>query len=403
VTDVGAFVATEEDPARAFRAPMAPYDPYYLPPPEYPEARATPRPAPATQPASENIAAWMASPYATGQGLARGGLAAADSKYGEAASELAPMALGAFVPLPGIKRLEAAGLRERGGWGSSDALRKAEELWTKSPALTPSPDVWRETGWTPGHTWGMDARGCITAPPVSYVSTEHMDLQRPTHFGIKGDPAWQGPWKRVVGGIDDLLTADPQLANIPTFAVTNGAGKYSGGNRPNRNLHNLNSPLSGPPLAIEATAPDQQALRSILAHEQDHALEGAPLPNGLWRAGDKPIYGTRAQKLAQERVAQLRGQLNDLTAKPYSKAEADALRAQIDDWDEKARYIAPQTADYFNSRWERRAREAAMRFLKPFTEQKDIIPGQVDTYAADAFLPDFEQRWPGIPPEAFKP
>lgn len=286
----------------------------------------------------------------------------------------------AFMVPEQMGRLQDAGRVKPGARGSREALAAAEAEWAKGNL-----DTWAETGWA--HKSAFGDRGLT---PIAWHDTSDFRLN-PVYeatFRERFDPAAathptvrDKPFPQVFHGqgVDDILAAEPRMANLPTTVGMRPAYPQ-GGVRMHNELGNLTHPTG-----MEAFGPTIDGLLQTAMHEvKGHAVPqfGNAISVRSNNVFGTPVSGTRAHERLNKIVADLRQKA--LRARDEDATKAAPLLDSLEAADELL-YGLDQTAGYYAAPHERMAREAMMRDLDKSLAM--VPPGKVDVYADNA--------WPG--------
>jgi len=291
--------------------------------------------------------------------------------------------LNAFMTPEQMGRLQKAGRIQPGQRGSQEALAAAEAEWAKGNL-----DTWADFGWAHKSAFGPEGQ-----TPIAWHNTRDFEMWPDIReaFEARYSPDSGRGVSTVPGtklqdvfagtGLDDILTAQPSLADVPIrvgFEPDYPKG-YAGFDPDSKGY------LWGP-TKLEAMAGDAPVMIETMVHElMGH---GVPMAGGALKIHQNktlgsPVSGTAAESRMQALTDEARAKM--IAARLAGDNEAwNAYKMATSDLDELT-YGVPAMAGYYASPHERMAREAMMRHFDP--ELDMIPPGRVDVYAPEA--------WPG--------
>lgn len=351
------------------------------------------RPRSATAPIEETLSIPMGA-YGAGQLAASGAMNLADSKIGQGLAELgtgvAGMAvpgvkMGAFIGLPAMQRLHAAGLRPRNlpkGLGTERSYENFKRIMPYDPdqkglggevAQGWVRDNWDNTGWVGRGAWGSSPakeHGLRTTEPVAWVPF--------TDARVRPDiKEYQGPLGGALEGDDvaALFAAEPRLADLPAEIST----VY--GKSPRGSIQR--DPGTMLPNKIQLFGGNADEASRLGYHEMQHAFDIFDNPGLIPGTVDGIMPGTPAGQTARAFFEEAQ-QVADMLGLPDAAVkQADAALHGID-----------KHAFYLQSPWEQIARETARREAHGMSPR--TLPGTyggADPWAPDAMAPSWNPDW----------
>lgn len=402
--------------------------------------------------AASPIASYDSSREAAGSALraareGRYGLAGTESvrSVGDAfmtlpgAAQAAPFlkAAGAFIALPGARRLAEAKMRAPGAWGGTDQLAKAQEAIKKGMSEA---EAWERFGWSSPEVFaGRSTPVPIESRWFTAVPTDEAHLI--------GWPWSRGeakaPLDRILGGVDQVYTAIPRLRGAPTTVsidpdfitgLTTPATKFrtrvSGVTYPKFGI----APWDKPPdwrsmkdqqrlkwesqngvlpqhyvEGIEAYArtPDE-ALRFLRHEALGHGAQVYQSVPGIDKAalGKSPSGGVPSVQVMSEDIEAMKKVYDSrfVTADERLSPEAREMMFMIRQR-EHALSKAPEHAQYLDTPHERAARIVTHLGPRSEAELKTLWPGAIDPYAKGMeapFIYDGPKGFAGVPFDAYR-
>lgn len=325
--------------------------------------------------------------YESGQTLAgkHGGAWAA----GEAATYTplgAAGKLGAFIGLPAMKRLHAAGLRPRNLPAGLPTERSYEDFKRIMPYDPDQKGLGGEvaqnwarenadnSGWHSRALWGSSPakeHGLRTTEPVAWVPF--------TDARVRPDiKEYQGPLSGALEGDDvaALFAAEPRLADLPAEIST----VY--GKSPRGSIQR--DPGTMMPNKIQLFGGNADEATRLGYHEMQHAFDVFDNPSLIPGTVDGIMTGTPAGTAARSFFEEAR-QVADMLGMPHD----NALRMA-----DQAIHGIDKHAFYLQSPWEQIARETARREAHVMSPR--TLPGTyggANPWAPDAMAPSWTPSW----------
>lgn len=328
------------------------------------------------------------------------------------------MEIAAFIGPKGAGNLARAGIRHGDEWGGINRLAAAREQpgWMR-PGSPEHAEIWKNYGWTPEHTWGKPSE---ISQPATAVATPKFSIDegafQPMRSGDYTIQRAEGKLPDVTHGLDELLVAEPSLADVFTMMRLDPRASYGGVTnfepywrqhqtgisvgKPPRGMRGL-TPTGYMPRSISVTGQSMQDLHDLMLHE---ALgHGSAIPQGVAPGSlvsdvsqhMQPIKGTAAEAaLKQKTLAAKLAYDRSMEHALRQSTDAEPVLALMNRWHELrgAQQKAPSRAGYLHGEEERVARETFLRGLAPLEQHKPVAPGAVDTYQPGAFGKSLERE-----------
>lgn len=308
----------------------------------------------------------------TGQGgagdYAEAGLAAAG------ATPLGKMA--AFMALPAIRRLNAAGMGAK-AIGQPDAYEGAFNAYMRGAKPE---EVWNEYGWTPQSAWGdvdrKTARQLVTYAdtPVTMNDLGREAFERtPVGQEIRGRAGGAFMFGDIFEA-PELMAAYPDMRYLRMGGSDDYAGRFSvvgdegrlGGSFGTRRIPGVDA-VEPVQFGVQARNPYQ--VERIMDHEVDHAAS-----------------------VMDDPTARLIRSRQDLSKRGMSRDMDQELMLAGGNREDPNFMSSVRNTQYLNMPAELRAREAAKRRLYDLDTNEMMTPGQINTFDHKAMGPVYSPR-----------